>query len=190
MKTLTKGSSSSLRVAITEKKQCLRGRQGCSPSCQSIPFINYCIVFNFKLSLGNEQWIERYQTKSYLRISLAVPGYPEFVTPVQTHNAEYCCNTLKSLKENVRSKWSELWHNGNKVFQHDNKSGQTAQETCKFLILSKKLTLPTPTGRVWLPATSFCSSEWSFVSRSEPVSGLLSNGKCTRTSGHKNCIEK
>ena len=44
----------------------------------------------------------------------------EFVPPGMTVNADFYCDVLRRLRENVRRKRSQKWQNKNLIFHHDN----------------------------------------------------------------------
>ena len=52
--------------------------------------------------------------------------HKEFVLPGKTVNGKLYCKVLRRLRENVRSKWPEMWKNRDWLLHHDNAPAHTS----------------------------------------------------------------
>jgi histone-lysine N-methyltransferase SETMAR len=57
----------------------------------------------------------------------------EFVPPNTTVNSDFYCDALRCLRENMRRKISELWHNHNWLLHHNNVPSHTSLKTTEFV---------------------------------------------------------
>jgi len=85
-------------------------------------------------------------TKSMLIVFLDIRGivHHEFVPEGQTVNAEFYCNVLRRLREDIRRKRPELWCPGNWLLHDDNAPSHRALVTLEFLAHKGIITLPHP----------------------------------------------
>jgi len=68
----------------------------------------------------------------------------EFVPKGQIVNAEFYCNVLRRLREDIRRKWPELRCAGNWLLHDDNAPPHRALVTREFLAHNSIITLPHP----------------------------------------------
>jgi hypothetical protein len=66
----------------------------------------------------------------------------EFVPPNTMVNSDFYCDILRCLRENVRQKRPELWHNQNWLLHHDNKPTHTSLKTTEFVTNSNMVIVP------------------------------------------------
>jgi len=59
--------------------------------------------------------------------------YREFVPPGMTFNADFYCDVLRRLRENVRRKRPQKWQNQNTIIHHDNSPAQRPFKVSQFL---------------------------------------------------------
>jgi len=85
-------------------------------------------------------------TKSMLIVFFNIWGivHHEFVPEGQTVNAEFYCNVLRRLREDIQRKRPELWCAGNWLLHDDNASSHRALVTREFLAHKGITTLPHP----------------------------------------------
>ena len=57
----------------------------------------------------------------------------EFVPPGMTVNADFYCDVLRRLRENVRCKRPQKWQNQNLIIHHDNAPAHRSFKVSKFL---------------------------------------------------------
>jgi transposase len=57
-------------------------------------------------------------------------------------NAEFYCNVLHRLREDIQRKWPELWRTGNWLLHDDNAPSHWALVTREFLAHISIITLP------------------------------------------------
>jgi hypothetical protein len=69
----------------------------------------------------------------------------EFASQGQTVNAQFYCNVLRRLREDIRRKQPELWRAGNWLLHDDNAPSHRALATRDFLAHSSIITCPHPT---------------------------------------------
>jgi len=88
----------------------------------------------------------RSATKSMLIVFFDIRGivHHEFVPEGQTENAEFYCNVLRCLREDIRRKRPELWCAGNWLLHDDNAPSHGALVTREFLAHKGIITLPHP----------------------------------------------
>jgi transposase len=68
----------------------------------------------------------------------------EFAPQGQTVNAQFYCNVLRHLREDIRRKRPELWRAGNWLLHDDNAPSHRALTTCEFLAHNSSITCPHP----------------------------------------------
>jgi transposase len=68
----------------------------------------------------------------------------EFAPEGRTVNAEFYCNVLHRLREDIQRKRPELWHVGNWMLHDDNAPSHRALVTREFLTQISIITLPRP----------------------------------------------
>ena len=68
----------------------------------------------------------------------------EFAPEGQTVNANFYCNVLRHLREDIRQKQPELWRAGNWLLHDDNAPAHRALVTREFLAHNGIITLPHP----------------------------------------------
>jgi len=68
----------------------------------------------------------------------------EFAPEGQTVNAEFYCNVLRRMREDIRRKRTELWREGNWLLRDDNAPSHRALVTREFLAHNSIITLPHP----------------------------------------------
>jgi len=85
-------------------------------------------------------------TKSMLIVFFDIRGivHHEFVPDGQTVNAEFYCNFLRRLREDIRRKRPELWCAGNWLLHDDNAPSHRALVMREFLAHKGIITLPHP----------------------------------------------
>jgi histone-lysine N-methyltransferase SETMAR len=66
----------------------------------------------------------------------------EFAPEGRTVNAEFYCNVLRHLREDIQRKRPELWHTGNWMLHDDNAPSHRALITREFLTHDSIITLP------------------------------------------------
>ena len=88
----------------------------------------------------------RSATKSMLIMFFDIRGivHYEFVPEGQPVNAEFYCNVLRRLREDIRGKRPELWCAGNWLLHDDNAPSHGALVTREFLAHKGIITLPHP----------------------------------------------
>jgi len=88
----------------------------------------------------------RSATKSMLIVFFDIRGivHHEFVPEAQTVTAEFYCNVLRHLREDIRQKRPELWCAGNWLLHDDNAPSHRALVTHEFLAHKGIITLPHP----------------------------------------------
>jgi hypothetical protein len=67
----------------------------------------------------------------------------EFVPPNTTVSSDFYCDVLRRLRENVRRKWPELWHNHNWL-HHDIMPAHTFLQTTEFVTNNNMVIIPYP----------------------------------------------
>jgi len=85
-------------------------------------------------------------TKSMLIMFFDIRGivHHEFAPEGQTVNAEFYCNVLPRLREDMQRKRPELWRAGNCLLHDDNAPSHRALVTREFLAYKGIITLPLP----------------------------------------------
>jgi len=68
----------------------------------------------------------------------------EFVPPGMTVNADFCCDVLRRLRENVRRKRSQKWQNQNLIIHHDNAPAHRSFKVSPFLAKNNMTVIPHP----------------------------------------------
>ena len=82
----------------------------------------------------------------------------EFVPPGMTVNADFYCDVLRRLRENVRRKRPQKWQNQNLIIHHDNAPVHRSFKVSQFLAKNNMTVIPHPhTHPIWPPVT-FSSS--------------------------------
>jgi histone-lysine N-methyltransferase SETMAR len=84
--------------------------------------------------------------KSMLILFFYIRGilHKEFVLPGQTVTGKLYCKVLRQLRENVRSKWPEMWKNGDWFLHHDNAPAHTSLIVREFPKKNNMTTVPHP----------------------------------------------
>jgi len=83
----------------------------------------------------------------------------EFVPPGMTVNADFYCDVLRRLRENVRRKKPQNWQNQNLIIHHDNAPAHRSFKVSQFLAKDNMKMIPHPhTHPIWPPVT-FSSSQ-------------------------------
>ena len=88
----------------------------------------------------------RSATKCMLMVFFDIRGivHHEFAPEGQNVNAQFYCNVLRHLREDVRRKWPELWHAGNWLLHDDDAPSHRALVTSEFLTHNSIITLLHP----------------------------------------------
>jgi len=82
----------------------------------------------------------------------------EFVPPGMTVNADFYCDVLRRLRENVQCKMPQKWQNQNLIIHHDNAPAHRFFKVSQFLAKNNMTVIPIPhTHPIWPPVT-FSSS--------------------------------
>jgi hypothetical protein len=68
----------------------------------------------------------------------------ELVAPKTTVNSDFYCDILRRLRENVRRRRPELWHNHNWLLHHDNAPTHTSLKTTEFVTNNNMVIVPHP----------------------------------------------
>ena len=71
-------------------------------------------------------------------------GHREFVPPAMTVNADFCCDVLRRLRENVRHKRPQKWQNQNLIIHHDNAPARRSFKVSQFLAKNNMTVIPHP----------------------------------------------
>jgi histone-lysine N-methyltransferase SETMAR len=66
----------------------------------------------------------------------------EFVPPNTTINSDFYRDVLRRLRENVRRKRPELWHNHNWLLHRDNTPAHTSLKTTEFVTNNNMIIVP------------------------------------------------
>jgi len=78
----------------------------------------------------------------------------EIVPPGMTVNADFYCDVLRRLRENVRHKRPQKWQNQNLIIHHDNAPAHRSFKVSQFLAKNKMTVIPHPhTHPIWPPVT-------------------------------------
>jgi hypothetical protein len=87
----------------------------------------------------------RSSTKNMLIVFFNMKGIVdrEFVPPNTMVNPNFYCDVLRHLRENVRRKRPELWHNHNWL-HHDNSPAHTSLKTTGFVTNNNMVIIPHP----------------------------------------------
>ena len=94
----------------------------------------------------------------------------EFVPPGMTVNADFYCDILRRLRENVRRKRPQKWENQNLIIHHDNAPAHRSFKVSQFL--AKNMTMIPHTHPIWPPVAFSSSPSWSFRWRVEDLTPL------------------
>ena len=82
----------------------------------------------------------------------------EFVPPGMTVNADFYCDVLRRLCENVRRKRPQKWQNQKLIIHHDNAPAHRSVKVSQYLAKNSMTVAPIPhTHPIWPPVT-FSSS--------------------------------
>ena len=68
----------------------------------------------------------------------------EFVPPGMTVNADFYCDALRRLRENVRCKRPQKWQNQNLIIHHDNAPAHRSFKVSQFLAKNNMTVIPHP----------------------------------------------
>jgi len=68
----------------------------------------------------------------------------EFVPPGMTVNADFYCDVLRRLRENVRPKRPQKWQNKNLIIHHDNAPAHRSFKVSQFLAKNNMTVVPHP----------------------------------------------
>ena len=68
----------------------------------------------------------------------------EFVPPGMTVNADFYCDVLRRLRENVRRKRPQKWRNHNLIIHHDNAAAHRSFKFSQFLAQNNMKVIPHP----------------------------------------------
>jgi len=68
----------------------------------------------------------------------------EFVPPGMTVNADFYCDVLRRLRENVRRKGPQKWRNQKLIIQHNNVPVHRSFKVSQFLAKNNKTVIPHP----------------------------------------------
>ena len=85
----------------------------------------------------------------------------EFVPPGMTVIADFYCEVLRRLRENLRRKRPQKWQNQNIIIHHDNAPAYRSFKVSHFLAKNKMTVIP-HTHPIWPPVTFSSSPSWSF----------------------------
>ena len=85
----------------------------------------------------------------------------EFVPPGMTVNADFYCDVLRRLRENVWCKRPQKWQIQNLIIHHDNAPAHRSFKVSQFLAKNNMTVIP-HTQPIWPPVTFFSSPSWSF----------------------------
>ena len=66
----------------------------------------------------------------------------EFAPPGMTVNADFYCDVLRRLRENVRSKRPQKWQNQNLIIHHDNAPAHRSFKGSQFLAKNNMAVVP------------------------------------------------
>ena len=66
----------------------------------------------------------------------------EFVPPGMTVNADFYCDVLRRLRENVRRKRPQKWQNQNLIIHHDNAPTHRSFKVSQFLAKNNMTVVP------------------------------------------------
>jgi len=66
------------------------------------------------------------------------------VPPGMTVNADFYCNVLRRLRENVRRKGAQKWQNQNLIIRHDNVPANRSFKVSQFLAKNNMTVVPHP----------------------------------------------
>jgi len=67
-----------------------------------------------------------------------------FVPPGMTVNADFFCDVLRGLRENVRCKKPQKWRNQNLIIHHDNAPAHRSFKVSQFLAKNNMTVIPHP----------------------------------------------
>ena len=79
----------------------------------------------------------------------------EFVPPGMTVNADFYCDVLRRLRENVRRKRPHKWQNQNLIIYHDNAPSDRFFKVSQFLAKNNMTVIPHPLYSSDLPPCDF-----------------------------------
>ena len=98
----------------------------------------------------------------------------EFVPPAMTVNADFYCDVLRRLRENVWRKRPQKWQNQNLIIHHDNTPpAHRSFKVSQFFAKNNMTVIPHPhTHTIWPPVTFSSSPSWSFRWRVEDSTPL------------------
>ena len=85
-------------------------------------------------------------------------AHREFLPPGMTISADFYCDVLRRLSENVRRKSPQKWQNQNLVIYHDNAPAHKSFKVSHFLAENKMTVIPHPPYLPDLPPVTFSSS--------------------------------
>ena len=99
--------------------------------------------------------------------------HQEFVTPGMKVNADFYCDVLRRLRENVRRKVTQKWQNQNPIIHHDNAPAHRSFKVSQFFAKNNMTVVPHPPYTPYLAPCDFSSSpSWSFGWRVEDSTPL------------------
>ena len=70
--------------------------------------------------------------------------HQEFVPPGMTVNADFYCDVLRRLRENVRRMRPQKWQNQNLIINHDNATTHRSFKVSQFLSKNNMTVIPHP----------------------------------------------
>ena len=79
----------------------------------------------------------------------------EFVPPGMTVNADFYCDVLRKLRENVRHKRPQKWQNHHLIIHHDNAPANRSFKVSQFLAKNNMTVVPHPPYSPDLPPCDF-----------------------------------
>ena len=79
----------------------------------------------------------------------------EFVPPGMTVNADFYCDVLRRLRENVRRKTPQKWQNQNLIIHHDNAPAHRSFKVSQFLAKNNMTVIPHPSYSTDLAPSDF-----------------------------------
>ena len=82
----------------------------------------------------------------------------EFVPPGMTVNADFYCDVLRRLRENVRRKRPQKWQNQKLTIHHDNAPAHRSFKVSQFLAKNSMAVVPHPPYSPNLAPVTFSSS--------------------------------
>jgi len=104
--------------------------------------------------------IQKSKLKTMLICFLDQEGivHREFVPPGMTVNADFYCDVLRRLRENVQCKRPQKWQNQNLIIHHDNAPAHRSFKVSQFLTNNNMTVIPHPPYSPDLAPVTFSSS--------------------------------